>query len=190
MRAKEVLLTALEKFTGTVVFVSHDRYFIDQLATRVFEVEDGAVHVFPGNYEDYLWRKAGGGAAAQQFPANGRAPVPPEAAPATTLRRGASRPQQSAPPPPPAAAAPQPQVPKPGRLNPIKLKQMKERRRAIEDEVTRLEVEIADYEAALANFKSAEESIRVSELLMARRTDLEALIAEWEQVAESIEANQ
>src|SRR5215475_6930050 len=59
MRAKEVLLESLEKFSGTVVFVSHDRYFIDKLATRVLEVEDGAVHVFPGNYEDYLWRKEG-----------------------------------------------------------------------------------------------------------------------------------
>src|SRR5882724_4437234 len=57
LRAKDVLLEALEKFSGTVVFVSHDRYFIDKLATRVFEVADGAVHVFPGNYEDYRWRK-------------------------------------------------------------------------------------------------------------------------------------
>src|SRR5216684_4692426 len=60
MRAKDVLLHALSSYTGTVVFVSHDRYFIDNLATRVFEIEDGHVHVFPGNYEDYLWRKAGG----------------------------------------------------------------------------------------------------------------------------------
>ena len=51
---------ALSKYTGTVVFVSHDRYFIDNLATRIFEIEDGHVHVFPGNYEDYLWRKQGG----------------------------------------------------------------------------------------------------------------------------------
>src|SRR3954467_12015292 len=57
LRAKDVLLEALEKFSGTVIFVSHDRYFIDKLATRVFEVADGAVHVFPGNYEDYRWRK-------------------------------------------------------------------------------------------------------------------------------------
>lgn len=61
MRAKDVLLTALEEYNGTVVFVSHDRYFIDKLATRVIEVADGAVEVFPGNYEDYLWRKNGGG---------------------------------------------------------------------------------------------------------------------------------
>ena len=60
LRAKDVLLDALVKYTGTVVFVSHDRYFIDKLATRVFEVGDGKVEVFPGNYEDYLWRKQGG----------------------------------------------------------------------------------------------------------------------------------
>src|SRR6202165_2748630 len=62
LRAKDVLLNALVEYTGTVVFVSHDRYFIDKLATRVFEVGDGKVEVFPGNYEDYLWRKQGGSA--------------------------------------------------------------------------------------------------------------------------------
>src|ERR1700757_1375741 len=60
LRAKDVLLDALMKYTGTVVFVSHDRYFIDKLATRVFEIGDGKVEIYPGNYEDYLWRKQGG----------------------------------------------------------------------------------------------------------------------------------
>ena len=60
LRAKDVLLEAIANFTGTVLFVSHDRYFIDGLATRVFEVEDHRVHIYPGNYEDYLWRKSGG----------------------------------------------------------------------------------------------------------------------------------
>ncbi len=59
LRAKDVLLEALEEYSGTVVFVSHDRYFIDKLATRVFEIGGGEVQVFPGNYEDYLWRKEG-----------------------------------------------------------------------------------------------------------------------------------
>src|SRR5256886_4675780 len=65
MRAKDVLLEALSKYTGTVVFVSHDRYFIDKLATRVFEIGDGRVEVYPGNYEDYRWRKEGGAMALQ-----------------------------------------------------------------------------------------------------------------------------
>ncbi len=59
MRAKDVLLDALEKYTGTVVFVSHDRYFIDKLATRVFEVGGGRSRSYPGNYEDYLVAQTG-----------------------------------------------------------------------------------------------------------------------------------
>jgi ATP-binding cassette subfamily F protein 3 len=161
MRAKDVLLRALQDYTGTVVFVSHDRYFIDKLATRVFEVEDGRVHVFPGNYEDYLWRKENPQVATPE----------PE------------------PEPEPVAAAPVQSAPKSPdkRLNPIKLRQMKERRQSIEEEVTRLEAEIADYEAALSNFVSVEETQRVSNLLDARRADLAALMNEWEEVAQLIE---
>src|SRR6201994_1745249 len=60
MRAKDVLLEAVHNFSGTVLFVSHDRYFIDGLATRVFEVKERRVHIYPGNYEDYVFRKNGG----------------------------------------------------------------------------------------------------------------------------------
>jgi ATP-binding cassette, subfamily F, member 3 len=52
--SKEVLLDALKSFPGTVVFVSHDRYFIDALSTRVIEVASGTITSYPGNYEDYL----------------------------------------------------------------------------------------------------------------------------------------
>ncbi|HEY6290675.1 MAG TPA: ABC-F family ATP-binding cassette domain-containing protein, partial [Terriglobia bacterium] len=44
LRAKDVLLEALSRFSGTVVFVSHDRYFIDKLATRIFEIGGGQLH--------------------------------------------------------------------------------------------------------------------------------------------------
>ena len=181
LRAKEVLLESLEKFTGTVVFVSHDRYFIDKLATRIFEVADGGVHVFPGNYEDYLWRKEG----RQVPPAEQPAPKPAAApVPATAAKPPATQ--------APATQQPAPEAAKPAvdrRLNPIKLRHMKQRRREIEDEVTRLEVEIADYEQALANYRNAEETVRMSELLTARRGDLQHLLAEWEEVAQTIEAN-
>jgi ATP-binding cassette subfamily F protein 3 len=192
MRAKDVLLEALQKYTGTLVFVSHDRYFIDKLATRVVEVEDGKVNVYPGNYEDYLWRKSGGGAPPAATVIEPEGPPKPEPeAPAAAPQSGASivrkvrPPQAQRPAAPPPTAAPK----STGRLNPIKLRQMKDRRRAIEDEVTRLEVEIADYEAALASFVSVEDTRMNTELLAARRQDLEALMAEWEEVAKTIEAN-
>src|SRR3974390_1024295 len=57
MRATDVLLDALAAFSGTVVFVSHDRYFIDRLATRVLEVAKGTITACEGNYEDYLRKK-------------------------------------------------------------------------------------------------------------------------------------
>jgi ATP-binding cassette subfamily F protein 3 len=164
MRAKDVLLTALQNFTGTVLFVSHDRYFIDKLATRIFEVEDGKVTVFPGNYEDYLWRKSGGGpspAIAEDTPKAEIAPAAVNGAPAPSGKR----------------------------LNPIKLRQMHERRTSIEEEVTKLEAEIADYETALSSFVSVEETTRVTSLLDGRRADLETLLHEWEEVSEAIEAN-
>ena len=69
MRAKDVLLEAIAAFSGTVIFVSHDRYFIDRLATRVIEVENGAVLTYEGNYEDYLRKKEtlAAGAAYRNF---------------------------------------------------------------------------------------------------------------------------
>jgi predicted nucleic acid-binding Zn-ribbon protein len=75
------------------------------------------------------------------------------------------------------------------RLNPIKLRQMKDRSRGIEDEITRLEVEIADLELALANFVSVEQTVDLNDLLTARRKDLENLMAEWEEVEATIQAN-
>jgi len=171
LRAKDVLLESLRDFSGTVVFVSHDRYFIDKLATRIFEVADGAVEVFPGNYEDYLWRKEGRQSPSPEPPAPSPDGEKPSVTPVTH-------------PPIPAPSA------RERRLNPIKLRQMKQRRHEIEDEVTRLEVEIADYERALANFSSADETMRLSDLLNARRDDLTALLAEWEEVAQAIEVNQ
>jgi len=65
------------------------------------------------------------------------------------------------------------------RLNPIKLRQMKERQGEIEEEVTRLETEIADYEAALSRYAGPDETRRISGLLDARRKDLESVMAEW-----------
>jgi len=59
--SKDVLLDALKSFSGTILFVSHDRYFVDSLATRVIEVMDGKTTFFLGNYEDYLQKSCAGG---------------------------------------------------------------------------------------------------------------------------------
>ncbi|MCA9728103.1 MAG: ABC-F family ATP-binding cassette domain-containing protein [Candidatus Eisenbacteria bacterium] len=57
MTSKDVLLEALRQFEGTVVFVSHDRFFLEQLATRVIEVGGGTIYDYPGGYEGFLHQK-------------------------------------------------------------------------------------------------------------------------------------
>jgi ATP-binding cassette, subfamily F, member 3 len=54
----EVLEAALEEFTGTVIVVSHDRYFLDRVVDRIVAVDEGAVRVFEGGYSAYAERAA------------------------------------------------------------------------------------------------------------------------------------
>ena len=56
MHSKDVLLDALKDFGGTVIFVSHDRGFIENLSTRVLELKPGQFRVFPGDYKYYMER--------------------------------------------------------------------------------------------------------------------------------------
>jgi len=58
LQSRASLEDALARYTGTMVVVSHDRYFINEVCTHVLEVERGAVRWYPGNYDDYLWKKA------------------------------------------------------------------------------------------------------------------------------------
>jgi ATP-binding cassette subfamily F protein 3 len=62
--SKDVLLDALEDFGGTLLFVSHDRYFVDRLATKIVAVGHGAIEVYPGTYEQFLWSRTQREAAA------------------------------------------------------------------------------------------------------------------------------
>jgi ATP-binding cassette subfamily F protein 3 len=55
--SKEVLLDALVAYGGTLIFVSHDRYFVERLATKIIEVGNGAAVVYPGTYSEFLWHK-------------------------------------------------------------------------------------------------------------------------------------
>ncbi len=163
LRAKDMLLDALAKFTGTVVFVSHDRYFIDKLASRVFEIGGGEVHIYPGNYEDYLWRKQRGDAGEPELTApavaggNGHAPATVTAA---------SR----------------------KKVNPYKLREMEDRRQQLEQEIARAEADVAEYERSAQIFVSAEESLRLNGLLERRRAELAGLITAWEEVSQSLES--
>jgi ATP-binding cassette subfamily F protein 3 len=192
LRAKDVLLEAIANFTGTVLFVSHDRYFIDGLATRVFEVEDRRVHIYPGNYEDYLYRKAGG---PEKTAVSLTASLKPAAAPSPNngvILSEAHRAESKDPDesdqaesagvfPPPAPKTPI------KRLNPIKLKRLEDRVLAIDHELTQLDARISATEEHLGHYTSVEDSQRTAAELEALRNQRTALLAEWEVHATALE---
>jgi ATP-binding cassette subfamily F protein 3 len=55
--SKDVLLEALEDYGGTLIIVSHDRYFVEKLATKIIEIGHGQAVVYPGTYTEFLWHK-------------------------------------------------------------------------------------------------------------------------------------
>jgi ATP-binding cassette subfamily F protein 3 len=55
--SKEVLLDALVDYGGTLIFVSHDRYFVERLATKIIEVGSATAIGYPGTYSEFLWHK-------------------------------------------------------------------------------------------------------------------------------------
>ena len=215
MRAKDVLLDAVRSFSGTVLFVSHDRYFIDGLATRVFEVEERRVHIYPGNYEDYLFRKGGGiptntGELAAKLTQDDSTGGSIDAATGMfkpVKQVGAKEPE----PAPEPIAAPSAFMegepnsdsthelegslsavtasPKSAakRLNPIKMKQMEDRVSAVENELSDLEARIATAEQQQANYTTAEAARALAAELDELRDRHAARTAEWERLATELE---
>jgi ATP-binding cassette subfamily F protein 3 len=55
--SKDVLLEALADYGGTLIIVSHDRYFVEKLATKIIEIGHGEALVYPGTYAEFLWHK-------------------------------------------------------------------------------------------------------------------------------------
>ena len=185
MRAKDVLLHALMEYTGTIVFVSHDRYFIDKLATRVFEIGGGEVEIFPGNYEDYLWRKGGGQELAPTLE-----DVPGASTAKAALHNGAEPVSYPEPQPgngngssPSEGRAEPPKK----RLNPLKRKQIEDRVQELEKEIEQAEAATAQCEAALQNFVSAEETERQARELGRLKIEHAALLKEWEELGQTLQ---
>jgi ATP-binding cassette subfamily F protein 3 len=193
MRAKDVLLEAIAAFSGTVVFVSHDRYFIDRLATRVLEVEGGNVISYEGNYEDYLRRKEAQAATPQidRHPERAQRVEGPAVVLAPPKPSGPSNGVIASPSPCTTFVIeggfdPGPKE-KARRLNPIKQKQMEERVAFLEEETPRIEAAIAHTEEQLGTYVSAAETARLTALSEDLRNQLSAMTAEWEDLMGQLE---
>ena len=185
LESKEVLLEALADYGGSLVFVSHDRYFVDRLAEKVIEVGGGRALVYPGGYEDFLyWKKQREAGVAAPLPTRDRRPAPvhlseheagrhtseardPVAA-ATTPSAPAAPKRAPKPNPAKAAAAPkQPEVPK-GSYDPLAPRlrptDASPDRQSREREARKVKARLSDVERKIAE---KERAVRDVEALMA-----------------------
>jgi ATP-binding cassette subfamily F protein 3 len=157
--SKEVLLEALSDYGGTLVFVSHDRYFVDRLATKVIEVGGGQAPLYPGGYEDFLYWKTqreAGLAAPLPSPTRPHAPEPAEALPSKAAAAPNPKPARShkarpAPPPTP----PDPMAPRLRRPDAKPERQAQERdERKRKARISDLEKRIAEKEKAVKDLEA------------------------------------
>jgi ATP-binding cassette subfamily F protein 3 len=146
--SKEVLLEALVDYGGTLIFVSHDRYFVEKLATKIIEVGHGQAVVYPGGYTDFLWSKA----RAEQHSTAG----PTDRPAVKRANVSAARPQ------PTARAAKQPAVPSghqqknngDGRQARSESRKVDQREKSRKARIAELETKIGDREQAIRDIEA------------------------------------
>ncbi|HEY3205017.1 MAG TPA: ABC-F family ATP-binding cassette domain-containing protein [Thermoanaerobaculia bacterium] len=162
--SREALEESLEEFEGSIVFVSHDRAFIDRLATRVIDLRDGRALLLAGNYSE----------TAQARAARRRRPEPQETRSAPTPAAG-SRPRPSR------------------RAESAEEKEASRRRRRIktlEEKITALESEVEAIEARLWEEALTLGPVAAHELAKqrtARKEEIDALVEEWARLSETSE---
>ena len=150
--SKDVLLEALADFGGTLIFVSHDRYFVDRLATKIIEVGHGSVTVYPGTYAEFLWSKENQKVEAEGPKAKGDRPKGKGAddKPASSMKSEPST-KPTAPAAAPKAPAPSYEEKKRADAEARKLKKAEDERQA---RIADLEARIAAHEAEIKTLEA------------------------------------
>ena len=160
MDSREVLEGALEDFEGTILAVSHDRYFINRVANRIIEMQPDGVREYLGNYDDYLEKKRREQAGEED------ADVP-----------GMTRTQQD-------------KIRRKERLRRESKKTLEQRLGRAEEEISRVEGEIRSLEERMGDpalYQNPEEARRVADEHRQRQDDLDRLYEEWEELSRAVE---
>jgi len=172
IRSKDILMDSLSDYEGTLVFVSHDRYFLDGLATKALEIGNQTATVYLGNYEDYLFKKSEQEKSKTAQPENSRINDSPQ----------------------PVVAQEQadPGIKK-KKVNPFKVQQMKLRIERLEGQIQLHETRVAVLNQMLAS----EELYRDHQLFRSTmeehdklQHELEGYLAEWENLHSALDALQ
>ena len=155
--SKEILENAIRSYEGTIFYISHDRYFVNQTATRILELENGVFHQYLGNYDYYLEKKA-----EKEDAGNLIKDTTPQKQSSNALDWKASKEQQAA-----------------QRKKENELKKVEEEINQLENKISDLDDEMALPENACNSAKLAELSKEQSLL----QEKLEKLYEKWEQLA-------
>jgi ATP-binding cassette subfamily F protein 3 len=140
--SKDVLLEALEDYGGTLIIVSHDRYFVEKLATKIIEIGHGDAVAYPGRYSEYLWSKEH--AATPAAPARTPAPTPKPQVP-----------KSPSPPPSPAAGPGDPRTREQRKQDDADRKKKQRAAEALQKRIGELETRIADRETQVKELEAA-----------------------------------
>jgi ATP-binding cassette, subfamily F, member 3 len=161
IRSKDILMDSLRDYEGTLVFVSHDRYFLDGLATKVLEVGNQTAITCLGNYEDYLFKKQEKAQAVQ-----------PESQVQPAASAGAGAPETE-------------QGLRKKKVNPYRIRQVQEQIEKVEGQIQLCETRIA----VLTQLLATEELYRDHQLFRTTMEEHEQLqrelgqcMAQWERL--------
>jgi ATP-binding cassette subfamily F protein 3 len=174
LHSKDVLLDALKRYPGTVIFVSHDWYFLEKLSTSVLEIRDGKATYFPGDWSYYQYRRGQQDSAAGDTP---QAPRPSgtgrvAAAPAADLSAG--------------KLSHEDQKKQKGQL-----RKLEKNRDQLMEEVTALELELARLQARMGDpdvYSDTALSSRTAREIKEKEKELEQKTADWEKAEEELAA--
>jgi ATP-binding cassette subfamily F protein 3 len=186
----DVLIEAMQQYTGTFAVVSHDRHFLDQVATEVWRVEDGGVAVYPGTYSEYRLhleeRQAQTSAASaaarqgQKARKNGKAKASPDKSKETGSEMKTAKPA-----PGPAGVVVANQYAK---LSDFKLKRLHQQAEGsiiqAEEQKTEIENQLAD-PSLYADESASRKATEAYDKVVGR---LEGLYADWETISEALSA--
>ena len=184
LKTKDILQNALFGYTGTVVIVSHDRFFLDRFVTRVIEIRDGRCYEYLGNYSYFIQKRSEMAAATTGASVAGNPSAtasPPEVSETTPGRRPFKTKDEK-----------RIEAEERNRLSRI-MSDFKTKLKALENQIIRLEEKKADNEKILCEPDTHRDPQKIKSLsqeLHDITSELENLYASWETLTQEIEAHE
>ncbi|MCP3775871.1 ATP-binding cassette domain-containing protein [Paenibacillus sp. MZ04-78.2] len=167
--SKEVLESALMEYEGTLLFISHDRYFLNKMAENMLELDKDGVTVYLGNYDDYVEKKQELAEMQQQRLAEAASRGQAEGSAAKTAEPGAGSDYEAG-----------KQAKREERTRLRKLEQLEQQIAQLEEAIGGLEAELTDPDV-YNNYVLVQEK---NAALEAKREQLAECYEQWEQLAE------